>query len=69
MLSTSVEADEGLLMQEHCVTMSIEGLLEDLHSHQVVENWFTGLLVNSTELELVVGHFIVLGFEGDADFQ
>lgn len=38
MLSTSVEADEGLLMQEHCVTMSIEGLLEDLHSHQVVEN-------------------------------
>ena len=69
MLSTSVESREGFLVQKHSVTVAIEDFLQNLHSNQVVEDGFSRLLVNGTELKLIVSHFIVLSLERNSDFQ
>jgi hypothetical protein len=69
MLSTSVESREGFLVQKHSVTVAIKDFLQDLHSNQVVEDCFSCLLINGTELKLIVSHFIVLSLERNSDFQ
>lgn len=69
MFSTSVESCERFLVQKHSVTVAIEDFLQDLHSNQVVKNGFSRLLVNGTELKLIVSHFIVLSLERNSDFQ
>jgi len=69
MLAAAVETEEWLFMKEDSVAVSIEGLFEDLHGDQILEDGLAGLLINGTKLKLVVGHFVVLGLEGDSDLQ
>lgn len=54
-------------MKKDSIAVTIEGFLENLHDNQVLINGFSCLLVDAAELELVIGHFVVLGLEGNAN--
>lgn len=69
MFSASIKSSERLFVKKNSVAMAIKDFLKDFHSNQIMEDCFSCLLVNCAELKLIVANLIVLGFEGNADFQ
>ena len=66
-LPGSVDAREGLLVQEHLEPVLLRGGLHEGHQLQVVVDGEVGLLVHGGDLELVRGDLVVPGLDGDPE--
>lgn len=69
MFSASIQVEERLLMKQDSKAMSIECLLQDLHGDKIMKDGLPCFFINGTELKLIIGHFVVLDLEGNADLQ
>ena len=67
MLPGSVDACEGLLVEEHFESVPLRGGLHQGHELQVVVDGQVGLLEDGGDLELVRSDLVVPGLDGDPE--
>ena len=68
-LTATVDACEGLFMQQHTEAMLAGYTLHDRHQQHVVVNSQVGVLEDGCQLELVGCHLVVTGLARDAQLQ
>ena len=68
-LTATVDACEGLLMQQHAEAVLTGHTLHHRHQQHVVVYGEVRLFENRCQLKLVGGHLVVTGLAGDAQFQ
>ena len=69
MLSTSVDLSERFFMKKSNKSMSLECLLDDFSCQKVLVNCMTCIPENTGDFELIIGHLVVSGLEGNTQLE
>ena len=68
-LTATVDAIEGLFVQQHTESVLAGNLLHQRHQHHVVVDGQVGLLEDRSQLKLVGSHLVMTRLTGNAQFQ
>ena len=68
-LTATVDAGEGFLVQQYAEAVLAGNLLHNRHQQHVVVNGQVGLLEDGSQLELVGSHLVVTGLNRNTQFQ